>query len=86
MIILIIFLFVLQIPSKEKPMAVVGKCCPIGQNMSLQEDAMGNFVKVCAPSDLVFQPYFYDYNGSMIWAYDMNVWETIVSNPCEHGR
>ncbi|XP_077288522.1 G-protein coupled receptor Mth2-like [Arctopsyche grandis] len=72
--------------NEDRKIAVVGKCCPIGQNLTVQIDEYGNRVRECTPSTLVFQPFFYDFNETALWSYDMNVWETIVANPCQYGR
>ncbi|CAG4969539.1 unnamed protein product [Parnassius apollo] len=69
----------------KKQLPVVPKCCPSGQNLTINFEN-GVAKTVCTRSSLTFQPIFHKANETHIWSYDSNVFETIVGNPCLYER
>ncbi|XP_050559782.1 G-protein coupled receptor Mth2 [Spodoptera frugiperda] len=77
-----------QPPDEEqeaKEVAVVPKCCPSGQNLTV-EIVDGNVKTFCARSTLTFAPIFHQANETHIFSYDTNVYETLVGNPCRYEK
>ncbi|KAF9797375.1 hypothetical protein SFRURICE_005851, partial [Spodoptera frugiperda] len=70
---------------EAKEVAVVPKCCPSGQNLTV-EIVDGNVKTFCARSTLTFAPIFHQANETHIFSYDTNVYETLVGNPCRYEK
>lgn len=78
-------IYIICLQEEDKGLAVVPKCCPSGQNLTvIIED--GNVKTTCARTWLTFQPIFHQANETHIFSYDSNVYETIVGNPCRYEK